>query len=159
MSPEVTLRDIFESDLPGIFEFQSDPIANKISGFVPKTEDAFYAQWRKILPDPNNEKKAVLLNGTLAGYLVCFVRVPPDREVGYWIAREHWGKGLATKALSLFLHHYPARPLFARVPKRNAASLKVVQNNGFKIIGEDKFENSSGETYDEFLLRLTFSGE
>ncbi|MCM2303060.1 MAG: GNAT family N-acetyltransferase [Elusimicrobia bacterium] len=150
----VTLRDVAPADVPILYSYQSDPVANRLAGFIPKKRAPFYAQWKKILKDPSVEKKLILLDGAPAGYLVCFVRVRPDREVGYWISRDHWGKGVATKALRLFLKEYAFRPLYARVAQHNAASLKVVRRNGFKIIGEDKFSNSAGENYDEFVLQL-----
>lgn len=150
----VTLRDITPADFPTLYSYQSDPVANRLAGFVPRKRVHFYTHWKKILKDPSVEKKLILLDGDPAGYLVCFIRARPDREVGYWISRDHWGKGLATKALRLFLMQYAFRPLYARVAKHNAASLKVVRRNGFKIIGEDKFSNSAGENYDEFVLRL-----
>ena len=37
------------------------------------------------------------------------------RLVGYWIGREFWGKGLATKALAELLAEVTARPLHAYV--------------------------------------------
>lgn len=151
---QVTLRDITPADVPVLYSYQSDPVANRLAGFIPKKRAAFYAQWKKILKDPSVERKLILLDGVPAGYLVCFIRVRPDREVGYWISRAHWGQGLATKALGLFLKEYGERPLYARVAKYNAASLKVVRRNGFKIIGEDRFSNSDGESYDEFVLQL-----
>ncbi|MCR4294165.1 MAG: GNAT family N-acetyltransferase, partial [Elusimicrobia bacterium] len=150
----VALRDIAAADVPTLYSYQSDPVANRLAGFVPRKRAPFVAHWKKILKDAAVEKKLILLDGVAAGYLVCFIRVRPDREVGYWISRDHWGKGLATKALRLFLKEYAFRPLYARVAKHNAASLKVVRRNGFKIIGEDKFSNAAGEKYDEYVLRL-----
>ena len=35
------------------------------------------------------------------------------RQVGYWIGREHWGRGYATDALRLLLAEIPDRPVFA----------------------------------------------
>ncbi|MBI2787238.1 MAG: GNAT family N-acetyltransferase [Elusimicrobia bacterium] len=150
----LTLRDAKAADIPALYKMQSDPEANRLAGFVPRSRPDFVKHWRKILKDAGVEKKMILLDGAVAGYLVCFVRVRPDREVGYWIAREHWGQGVATRALKTFLKEYKFRPLFARVAKHNAASLQVVKKNGFSVIGEDKFSNAAGEKYDEFVLKL-----
>jgi RimJ/RimL family protein N-acetyltransferase len=51
--------------------------------------------------------------------------------VGYWISREKWGKGVASRALSLFLLQVRTRPLFAHVAKNNLASIRVLQKCGF----------------------------
>lgn len=157
-SGKVVLRDVVAADIPTLYAYQSDPVANRLAGFVPRSRPDFTAHWKKILKNPAVDKKLILLNGSPAGYLVCFIRIRPDREVGYWIAREQWGKGLATKALRLFLKEYRERPLYARVAKHNTASLKVVQNNGFTITGEDTFSNAAGEKYDEFVLTLSARG-
>jgi len=151
----LTLRDAKASDIPVLYKFQSDPEANRLAGFVPRSRPDFVKHWRKILKDETVERKMILLGGEVAGYLVCFTRIRPDREVGYWIGREHWGKGVATKALKTFLREYKFRPLFARVAKHNAASLRVVKKNGFVITGEDKFSNAAGEKYEEFVLKLS----
>ena len=151
----LTLRDAKAADIPALYAFQSDPEANRLAGFVPRSRPDFVKHWRKILKDESVEKKMISLDGEVAGYLVCFIRTRPDREVGYWIGREHWGKGVATKALKAFLKEYEFRPLFARVAKHNAASLRVAKKNGFKVIGEDKFSNAAGEKYEEFVLKLS----
>lgn len=154
MRKPLALRDAKASDIPALYRFQSDPEANRLAGFVPRSRPDFVKHWRKILKDESLQKKMILLDGKVAGYLVCFTRIRPDREVGYWIGREHWGKGVATKALKTFLKEYKFRPLFARVAKHNAASLRVVKKNGFVITGEDKFSNAAGEKYEEFVLKL-----
>lgn len=151
----LTLRDATAADIPALFAMHADPEANRLAGFVPRSRPEFVKHWRKILKDESGEKKMILLDGKVAGYLVCFIRIRPDREVGYWIGREHWGKGVATKALKTFLKEYKFRPLYARVAKHNAASLQVVKKNGFVITGEDKFSNAAGEKYEEFVLKLS----
>src|SRR5205823_14409073 len=68
--------------------------------FPPRDRGAFMAHWRgKVLPDPRVVKKGVLFDGRLVGDLVSFEQ-DGEREVGYWIAREYWGRGIATAALA-----------------------------------------------------------
>jgi len=55
--------------------------------------------------------------------------------VGYWIARAHWGRGLATRALTLLLGEVAIRPLHARVARTNVASIRVLERCGFTISG------------------------
>ncbi len=57
--------------------------------------------------------------------------------VGYWIGKEHWGKGVASSALSLFLLQVATRPLYAHVARQNVASIRVLQKCGFTISAED----------------------
>ncbi|MEQ1918072.1 MAG: GNAT family N-acetyltransferase [Elusimicrobiota bacterium] len=154
----VSLRDVRPRDLPLLFKFHSDKESNRLGGFIPRNKRDFFAHWKKVLADKSNLKMAILLDGEVAGYLVCFVRVAPKREVGYWVARKHWGKGLATTALDLFLKAYAPRPLYARVSKTNAGSLKVVQRCGFRAIGEDKYSNAAGTEIEEYILKLRGRG-
>ena len=55
------------------------------------------------------------------------------REIGYWIDRAFWGRGVATEALSAFLCLEKTRPLYAGVAKHNVASIRVLQKCGFKL--------------------------
>lgn len=60
-------------------------------------------------------------------------------EVGYWVGKDYWGKGIATRALALLLA-LPEIPrhktLVAKVVVGNAASERVLRNNGFTFTGE-----------------------
>lgn len=73
----------------------------------------------------------------------------------YWLSRGHWGKGLATKALSAFLQEQRRRPLYAHAAKDNVGSIRVLEKCGFQIEGEDRgFANARGEEIAEVVLRL-----
>ena len=76
-------------------------------------------------------------------------------EVGYFIARPYWRKGIATEALTQFLELDQTRPLFARAAQDNGGSIRVLEKCGFKIIGEDRgFANARGLEIEEYILRL-----
>ncbi len=154
MTSDVLLRDVTEGDLPIFFDHQLDPDANHMAAFPARDRDAFTAHWTKILGDETIIKKTILLDGHVAGNIVSFEQFGKPL-VGYWIGKEYWGKGVATKALSEFLGHVQARPLYARVAKHNIASIRVLEKCGFTICGEDKgFSNAGGEEVEEFILKL-----
>jgi RimJ/RimL family protein N-acetyltransferase len=133
---DVLLRDVADGDLPVFFEHQRDPVANRVAEFQARGREAFAAHWAKILADENVTKKTVLFDGRVAGNVVSFER-DGEREVGYWIEREYWGKGVATEALSRFLGQVEVRrPLYAAVAKRNVASVRVLEKCGFSAAGE-----------------------
>jgi ribosomal-protein-alanine N-acetyltransferase len=56
-------------------------------------------------------------------------------EIGYWVAEEHWGKGIATAALRQMTDYGFAnrkfRKLYASVLAPNTASMKVLENCGY----------------------------
>ena len=105
--------------------------------------DAFTARWTGIVGDETITKKTILFDGHVAGNIVSFEK-SGEREVGYWIGRKYWGKGVATRALSTFLGHVKKRPLYAHVAKDNIASNRVLEKCGFKISGEDRGDAKSG---------------
>lgn len=63
-------------------------------------------------------------------------------EVGYWLGRAHWGKGIASSALAAltrvgFERHRMAR-LFAGVFEGNIASMRVLEKCGYRHEGVSK---------------------
>jgi RimJ/RimL family protein N-acetyltransferase len=154
MTSDVLLRDVKEDDLPIFFKQQLDPDATEMAAFPSRDRDAFMAHWAKIMADESVILKTILFDGQVAGNIVSFVQ-SGTREVGYWIGKEYWGKGIATKALAVFLDQNKMRPLYAHVAKHNIGSRRVLEKCGFIITGDDKgFPNARGEEVEEFILRL-----
>jgi RimJ/RimL family protein N-acetyltransferase len=136
MPNTVLLRDVIESDLPIFFAQQLDPVANQMAAFPARDRDAFMSHWAKIMADESNIHKTILYGDQVAGNIVSWEH-DEEREVGYWLGREFWGKGIATQALSLFLEQVTTRPLVAYVVKHNLASIRVLEKCGFTFKGED----------------------
>jgi Acetyltransferase (GNAT) domain len=72
----------------------------------------------------------------VAGNVVSFVH-SGEQEVGYWIAKKYWGRGVATRALAESLRLEARRPLYANVARHNVASIRVLEDCGFRISGEE----------------------
>jgi len=153
VSGVVILRDVAEGDLPVLFEHQMDPDANRMAAFPARDRDSFMAHWAKVLTDRTVIKRTILFEGQVAGNIVSF-RQSGESRVGYWIGRKYWSRGIATKALSLFLAHVKTRPLYARVAKHNGASLRVLAKCGFTICGEDRAFDGPDGAVGEFVLKL-----
>ena len=153
----VRLRDVTEDDLPAFFGQQLDPEANRMAAFTtedPADRDAFAAHWARLLAAEDIVKKTVLLDGRVAGHVSSFPQ-DGEREITYWIGKEYWGRGVATRALRDFLRREATRPLFARAAKDNVGSIRVLEKCGFEISGEDRgFSNARGEEVEEFVLVL-----
>ena len=156
-SESVRLRTVQEGDLARFFEQQKDPLALRMAAFTaedPADERAFRARWARILADPAVVTRTVLCEGEVAGSVLSFLR-DAQREVGYWLGREYWGRGIATRALGAFLAELPTRPLFARAAKDNRASLRVLEKCGFAVLLEARaFANARGEEIPELVLAL-----
>lgn len=159
MKNKVILRDVNEVDLAIFFDQQLDMTANYMAAFTakdPADKDAFNAHWEKILDDEKITKKTIIFNGQVAGQVLSFEQFG-ETEVSYWIGREYWAKGVATRALSQLLDYVKIRPLYARAVKDNIASIRVLEKCGFKVCGEDKgFSNARAEEVEEYILKLPY---
>src|SRR3989441_2459522 len=139
---EILLRDVTGTDLPSFFEHQSDPAAKFKAAFTsrdPADRDAFAAHWKRILNDDTVVVKTIVFEGRVIGNVAKFV----DREFGkpevtYWIGKEYWGMGFATKALSKFLRDIQVRPIYGRAARDNVASIRVMESVGSRFQGPAK---------------------
>ena len=71
-------------------------------------------------------------DGAVAGQLLSFPR-NGVREIGYWLGRAFWGRGIASAALAEFLPLVTERPVYGVVSEANVASRRVLERNGFVI--------------------------
>lgn len=151
----VLLRDVAPDDLSIFFEQQLDPAANYMAAFTakdPTDREAFTAHWAKVMADHSIVIKTILYDGQVAGSVLSHGWFG-EPEISYWIGKEYWGKGIATRALAAFLDVQKERPLYARAVKDNIASLRVLEKCGFTISGEDKgFANARGMEAEEYIL-------
>jgi RimJ/RimL family protein N-acetyltransferase len=130
----VELREVTVNDLPVLYEQQLDPQATAMAAFPSRDRAAFMAHWRRILGDAEVIVRVAVADGHVAGYVSCF-DLDGETLVGYWIGREHWGRGIATAALASFVPLVDVRPLRARVASENAGSIRVLEKCGFVATG------------------------
>lgn len=157
MSKDVVLRAVQQQDLAIFFEQQLDPQANYMAAFTakdPSDRQAFDQRWAKILADEGILVRTILYQGQVTGSVLSHGWFG-DLEVSYWIGREFWGRGIATVGLGLFLEQQKERPLYARVAKDNRGSIRVLEKNGFVVVGEDRgFANARGQEVEEYIYWL-----
>lgn len=130
----VLLRDVVDDDLPIFFEHQLDPAATTMAAFPSRNREGFMAHWERIRRDGSVVIKPILFGDEVVGNVVSW-QADGERLVGYWIGRDHWGKGIATAALAAFLGILEERPLHARVATRNVGSIRVLEKCGFARSG------------------------
>lgn len=136
---DVVLRPVEDDDLPRFFEMFRDPESVAMAGVPARDPEAFHAHWAKIRADPLIVLRTVTADGEVVGNVLCFPR-DGRQELGYWVAREHWGRGIASAAVRAFLAEYPARPLAAGILESNLGSLRVIARSGFvEMSREDGF--------------------
>ena len=153
MTSSVLLRDVTEHDLPILFEQQLDPEATAMAAFPSRDRESFMRHWANILANESVSVKTIEYEGRVAGSIVSW-EMDGEWEVGYWLGREFWGKGIATQALAEYVRLVKTRPLFAHVARHNVGSRRVLEKCGFKVIGEDSYINPAGAGVEEFILKL-----
>jgi len=156
---EITLRRPTIDDLPAMYEIGADPVACEMAGVKPRTREVFMERWKDVLADPaiNSRVIEIVSRGSgggergreFAGSISVFQAPGETRDsIGYWIARPHWGKGIASRALEMFLKAEPRRPLHATAATSNLGSLRVLQRNGFRLV-----RTFMGEETDRYMAR------
>jgi RimJ/RimL family protein N-acetyltransferase len=141
---QISLRNVEQEDLPLLFEHQCDADAARLAAFRSRDHDAFMTHWAKIMSDPSACALTILYDGAVAGHIGLF-GPPEHREVGYWIAREFWGRGVATAALQELLRTRQERPIHAHVAAHNPASGRVLEKCGFRLLGDDPEFSAPGQ--------------
>ena len=151
------LRDVRDTDLDVLFQHWIDPEANRMAAFTsekPNDRDAFDARWARLRANPTVTALTIELDGEVVGTVSSWDN-EGNREVTYWIGREHWGKGIATRALAEFLEVETTRPLHAAAARDNVGSIRVLEKCGFERVGEGRgYANARGEEIDEVILTL-----
>lgn len=154
---QVALRPLVDADLDAVFAQMSDAESVRMAAFTapePSDRGRFDAHKTKVMTSPDSTLLAITRDGALVGTLGSWVE-EGRREVTYWVDRAVWGTGVASRALALFLEAEPSRPVYARAASDNVGSLRVLERNGFHVIGtEVAFAPGRGHEIEETVLRL-----
>ena len=153
---KLELREITDADLRAIVAYEREPSARYMAAFIrpEATEEECLQRWSRILQDPTTTNKVIVWDGQVVGHIASFTR-DGKREVTYWIATRHWGRGIASRALTEFLRVVTDRPLHARVAADNIASLRVLEKCGFqKYATERGFAQARDAEIEEILLKI-----
>lgn len=85
---------------------------------------------------------AIEVGGEAAGSISALFQTDVNRrsaEVGYWLGRQFWGRGIATAAVqalsSYVFAHFDLMRLYGLVYAPNLASAKVLQKAGYDLEG------------------------
>jgi RimJ/RimL family protein N-acetyltransferase len=145
----ISLRGVTDADVEVFYNYQRDPIAVEMAAFPAREKAAHLQHWTKIRADDTTINRTILVGGEVAGSIGSWVH-GDNRLIGYWIGREHWGKGVATRALRQFVDLIGERPLCAHVAKHNLGSIRVLEKCGFT----SQSEQTGGDGVVELLMRL-----
>ena len=136
-SGQLVLREIEDRDLGVLFEHSRDREAIRMAAFTsPEFDDrtSFERRWARLRSNSSTTNRVIEIDGRVVGHIASF-DLEDRREVTYWIGREDWGRGIATRALQEFLQLEASRPLYAGAASDNAASIRVLTKCGFSRRG------------------------
>lgn len=143
--PGWTLRAWREGDAPALAHHANDPAVwrNMAEGFPhPYTADIARHWVERGHVDFGGDNWAICIDDMPVGG--CGVHVGSGRErcnaeIGYWIGRAHWGRGLGTAVVQALaaraLADREVMRVCAPVHAYNPASLRVLAKNGFEQEG------------------------
>jgi len=128
------LRRATMDDLDAIHAILSDPQAMRYWSSLPHASLAETEEWLRSMveADPAESDDFIIeRDGLAVGKLGCW-KLP---DIGYILARDQWGQGVASEAMAAFLDRRraigePSR-LLADVDPRNVASIKLLKRHGF----------------------------
>jgi ribosomal-protein-alanine N-acetyltransferase len=168
----LVLRPFSLSDVDDVFAYAKDPEWSRFLRALPRPylrSDAEQFIARQILLDPSERPVwAVVLDDTVIGGIGLRVRTRHRlAELGYSIARAHWGQGYGTEAAHAVIDAaFRANPdlnrIHARADSQNEASQRVMVKVGMTKEGIFRLSRvERGEAFDEAwyaILRHEWAG-
>jgi len=132
---KILLRPVLETDLPILFEQQLEPDAIAMSTYPSKDRGEFMRHWEGTLKNKTIFARTIIYKEKIAGHIICW-KEKYEQQVGYWIGKSFWSRGIASAALAEFLREVKIRPLYAYVADHNLASKRVLEKCGFVMHDE-----------------------
>ena len=145
----ILLRPWRESDAEALYKYASDPEVGPKAGWPPHQSVAESREIIRTLFSGEGmwavEWKETSEPIGCVGYLPAFasnLKIADDQcEVGYWIARPFWGKGICTEAMRLVVDHCIQvkgfTTLWGSYFPDNPASGRVMEKCGFTDTGQE----------------------
>jgi RimJ/RimL family protein N-acetyltransferase len=137
----IALRSLRAADAPRIAEFVAPYEVSSMLAVVPHPytlQDAESFVARSMSGGGDMRNFAIDDGSGLIG-IVGFNNAETRPELGYWLGRAHWGKGIMSEAARLALAWLFRSGKHAEVKSGafadNPASLRIQENLGFRIVG------------------------
>jgi len=160
-TPRLILRAPRPDDAPGYALAVGDyEVARWLTPLPWPYTLAMAAEWLRQAPANTPERALFMVELPGRGLIGC---VSLLSELGFWIARPHWGRGYATEAAAALIGwHFAgcaADAIACSAQRDNAASLRVQARLGFRAVGrEQRFSQALQYNVDHVLSRLTRAG-
>lgn len=141
-TPRLLLRQLQLSDAETLHPMLADPDTMKWWSSGPHQtveETRAYLGWNASLDAGHRCWAITHKGGPALGWVIIIVKRPGVGELGYILARERWGQGVAREAVEAIINHAfrerCLRRLFADTDPDNAASIALLKTLGFQQEG------------------------
>lgn len=162
---EFNLRPWRESDIDSIVKYANNPkiAANLTDAFpYPYTQDDGKKFLSMVIPNDPVTVFAIEVDGEACGAIGLFPQTDIHRksaECGYWLAENHWGRGIISEAIKQMVDYgfktFDIVRIYARPFSFNSASQRVLEKAGFTLEARLKkacFKN--GKLCDELIYSI-----
>jgi len=157
----IKLRDFRTSDAKLLLVYLNDEkVTEYITDAIPQPYTPNDAQWWLNVGSAAEHVKAIEFDGVLVGCISVNVgsfEYARNAELGYWLGREYWNRGIATAAVKEFTQFIFETTnivrLFVSVVADNGASIKVLEKNGYRhdgLLKQASFKNR--QYFNELLM-------
>ena len=156
----ISLHERTEDTVRIYFEKAQQPFVRSMLPQRATTVEEALADFRRTQrPGANSFGRTVRADGRYVGdvWVYCIDHTDtPNAMLSYCIfEKEVNGRGIATKAVGLFLEEFTERPVRARAVADNVSSIRILEKYGFTVIGETRgFANARGTVVRELELEL-----
>lgn len=156
----LTLRPFRLTDVDDVLAYAQDPEWSRYLRFLPRPYERRHAEQflaRQVLLDRRTRPAwAITLDGTVIGGVnLRFDFEHRSAEIGYSVARKHWGKAICTEAAravidAAFSTHGDLNRIHARADVDNVGSQRVMEKVGMVKEGVLRLNRvERGEAFDE----------
>jgi RimJ/RimL family protein N-acetyltransferase len=164
---KITLRQLKKTDDKSLFKYANDRLVSQYT-LVPYPYTLAMAQ--DFIKDTAKKIKAGVSfdlgivaedNNEVVGMVA--IRIKDNKagvgEIGYWLGRKFWGKGIASEAAAMILkfafQDLKLKKVYGKVMRPNTASVKILGKNNFMLEGMlRQHEYKMGKIHDVLLFGL-----
>jgi RimJ/RimL family protein N-acetyltransferase len=142
------IRNWLEKDIDSLAENANDKgIWDNLRDFFPHPYTLDDAQQWVVISNENQPltEFAIAIDGYGVGGITLRLQSDVYRksaEIGYWLGRKYWNKGIMTEAIAAVTDHgfeiFDLFRVFAVPFESNAASIKVLEKAGYELEGKMK---------------------
>jgi [ribosomal protein S5]-alanine N-acetyltransferase len=158
-----TLRPFRKSDLPSFVNHINDKVIAARTNAIPYPYTIKHAEdWYHKICNRSRRKGsralelAIVIDGEAAGCIAIFPK-GHTAEIGYWLGRAYWGRGIMTEAVKAITKYgfdeLGLIRIHASTFPQSKASMRVLEKAGYKFEGVLRKNIKKGDKYiDEHLF-------